>query len=80
MIRKALFFNGKEGFCPPQMGEPKGAQRPLRVGFRKDIPIRLWVIETVIYSQSGLPRSIPQKYLKISKENELFTHKLLNSI
>ena len=18
------FFNGKEGFCPPQMGEPKG--------------------------------------------------------
>ena len=80
MIRKALFFNGKKGFCPPQMGEPGGGERPLRVGFRKDIPISLRVIEAVIYSQNWLPRSIPQKYLKISKENELFTHKLLNSI
>ena len=23
-IRKDDFFNGKEGFCPPQTGEPKG--------------------------------------------------------
>ena len=26
MIRKALFFNGKKGFCPPQMGEPGGVK------------------------------------------------------
>ena len=29
------FFNGKEDFCPPELGEPKGSQRLLKVGFRK---------------------------------------------